>query len=31
MHAGPPLAKQLDDDLTADGALITCSWYGAAV
>jgi nitrite reductase/ring-hydroxylating ferredoxin subunit len=28
-HAGLPLAKQLDDYTTADGALIACSWHGA--
>jgi len=28
-HAGVPLAKTLDDYLTPDGALITCSWHGA--
>ncbi|RZM09681.1 MAG: Rieske (2Fe-2S) protein [Sphingomonas sp.] len=28
-HAGLPLAQQLDDYLTADGALIACGWHGA--
>jgi nitrite reductase/ring-hydroxylating ferredoxin subunit len=28
-HAGLPLAKTLDDYLTADGQLIACSWHGA--
>ena len=28
-HAGLPLAQQMDQYLTADGALIACSWHGA--
>jgi nitrite reductase/ring-hydroxylating ferredoxin subunit len=28
-HAGLPLAKQLDDYLTPDAAMIQCSWHGA--
>lgn len=28
-HAGLPLAQQLDQYLTPDGGLITCSWHGA--
>jgi nitrite reductase/ring-hydroxylating ferredoxin subunit len=28
-HMGLPLAQQLDDYLTADGALIRCLWHGA--
>lgn len=28
-HMGVPLAQVLDDYLTADGALIACSWHGA--
>jgi nitrite reductase/ring-hydroxylating ferredoxin subunit len=28
-HAGLPLAQTLDDYLTPDGALISCSWHGA--
>jgi len=28
-HAGLPLARQLDDYLTPDGALILCDWHGA--
>ncbi len=28
-HAGLPLAEQLDDYLSADGAVIVCSWHGA--
>jgi nitrite reductase/ring-hydroxylating ferredoxin subunit len=28
-HMGLPLAQTLDDYLTADGALIRCSWHGA--
>lgn len=28
-HAGLPLAQRLDDYMTADGALIACSWHGA--
>jgi nitrite reductase/ring-hydroxylating ferredoxin subunit len=28
-HAGMPLAQQLDQYLTPDGALIACSWHGA--
>lgn len=28
-HAGVPLARTLDDYLTADGRLIQCSWHGA--
>lgn len=28
-HAGMPLAQELDGYLTADGALIQCSWHGA--
>ncbi len=28
-HAGLPLAQELDRYLTADGALVVCSWHGA--
>ena len=28
-HMGLPLAQELDRYLTADGALILCSWHGA--
>jgi nitrite reductase/ring-hydroxylating ferredoxin subunit len=28
-HAGLPLARQLDEYTTPDGALIACSWHGA--
>lgn len=28
-HAGLPLAQQLDEYLTPNGALIQCSWHGA--
>lgn len=28
-HAGVPLARDLDDYLTADGGLIVCDWHGA--
>jgi nitrite reductase/ring-hydroxylating ferredoxin subunit len=28
-HAGLPLAQQLDNYMTADGAFIVCSWHGA--
>lgn len=28
-HAGLPLAQKLDDYLTPDGSLISCSWHGA--
>lgn len=28
-HMGLPLARRLDDYLTADGAYIACSWHGA--
>lgn len=28
-HAGLPLAQQLDAYMTADGALVACSWHGA--
>ena len=28
-HMAIPLAQQLDDYLTPDGALIQCSWHGA--
>ncbi len=28
-HAGMPLAQELDDYLTPQGDLISCSWHGA--
>lgn len=28
-HMGLPLARQLDDYLTPDAAMLTCSWHGA--
>ena len=28
-HAGLPLAQELDNYLSPDGALIVCSWHGA--
>jgi nitrite reductase/ring-hydroxylating ferredoxin subunit len=28
-HAALPLAQKLDDYLTPDGSLVTCSWHGA--
>jgi nitrite reductase/ring-hydroxylating ferredoxin subunit len=28
-HMGLPLARKLDDYLTADGGLIACGWHGA--